>query len=134
MVIGPSGLWIFHKIQKVYLTNVSCNICVQSGENDSATGKVFWDTFLHDEGTCHYRNRRSLFPVHRLGIKFPGRSGGGSKGVDDEPSMVGEQRDESLANCASGSEDTDLDGLRVVRQIVREGGGHFRGGEVGGRL
>ena len=114
------------------LTNVSCNIRVQSGENDSTIGKVFWDAFLHDEGAHHCRNWRSLFPLHRLGIKFPGRSGGSTEGVDDEPRVVGEQRDESLANCAGRSEDADLDRLRLVRCIVGGRGSHFRGGEVVG--
>jgi len=76
---------------KVYLTNVSRNIRVQSGEDDSAVGKVFGGACLYDEGAYHDRDWRGLFPVHRLGIKFPGRSGGSTESVDDEPRVVGEQ-------------------------------------------
>ena len=132
MIIPPSDLWIFGK-QISDLTDISCNIRVQPRENNGAVGKVFRNALLYDEGAGHCRNRRGLFPVHRLAIKFPGRSGGGTEGVDDEPGVVGEQRDESLANCASRSEDANLNGWCAVRGVVGGGGGHFRGGEVGGR-
>ena len=122
------------EIQTGDLTDVTCNIRIQSGENDGTIGEFFWDTFLYDQRARHDRNWRSLFPLHRLGIEFSGRSGGSTEGVEDEPRVVGQQRDESLANCAGRSEDADLDGLCLVRCAVGGGGGHFRGGEVGGWL
>ena len=59
-------------MEKLDLTDISSSICIQSGEDDGAVGKVFWHAFLHDEGAYYGGDGRSLFPVDCLGIRPAG--------------------------------------------------------------
>ena len=51
--------------------------------------------------------------------------------MDNKPRVVVQQSDESLADCACGPDDADLDGRGVDQRVAARRGGHLRGREVG---
>lgn len=114
--------------EKRVLAYFSGDVGIEARKDDRAVSKVLGLARVYDRVSHEGGYRRRLFPICGFGVGFSSRSGRSAEGVDDEPWVVREEGDKTLADCPCGADDADLDGGTVWGYVAHDGGGQRRGG------
>lgn len=89
------------------LTCLLCNIAVQSTEDDiNLILELFRLAILHHKISQLFAHGHTLLPLDSIFVLLARRPGAGSNSRKLETRVQSKQEDESLANAASGSQNT----------------------------
>ena len=87
-------------------TSLAGDVTVQAGEDKVTVRKVLCPAFPHDQVAESLRHGRRLLLLNGILILLARGALRGTESVELQEGVIGEEEDESLANGASGAEDT----------------------------
>lgn len=105
------------------LTSLAGNIAVQSGEDKVTITELSGAALSQDQVAKVLRHRGCLLPAHSILVLLAGIAFRGTDGVQFEEGVISEEKNEALANGASGTEDT-LSLLDCMPNIIPRTRGH----------